>query len=151
MGAFLGDRKNSIELIDIGIENSNFNNKIDEYDNFEDGIKIGYFAQLKDGELCNIDSSTTKVAGVPLYSTNNVISSGLTYENAYVFQIPCLSYGLVTLKVKAGLEIKKFDKIYVCISEEFLGQASNSSSDGVEVMGYFDKEIKDGIWQVFLK
>lgn len=144
--------------VDGGVINPNLSFKADTYTTFEDGLKIGRFAKLDAGSLDNLDNSATPViAGVVMRDTNNAIQSGETYTtqgDGAFFEVDAISWGLVTVEVVDGDTPAKFGAVYACndsATPADYGKATTTSTNNVEVSGYFNREIKTNVWEVFVQ
>lgn len=156
--AFQDYNKTQIEPVDGGVLNSSFNPKVDSYMDFENGLLIGRFAKLDNNSIDNLDNSVTpKIAGVVMYSPVNAIESGNTYVNTgdnKVNQIELCSFGLITVEVVDGVTPSKFDPVYAyndVVTPADYGKATTVTTNNVAVGGYFNKEIKPNVWEIFIK
>ena len=157
--AFKTHNFTEIELVDAGVHNPILPPKISTYTaNYNAPLKTGKFAIIKTGNLANMDKSATPVvAGLVLQSVVNAIESGETFVktgDGAVYQLDVLEWGLGTVDVKAGDTPTKFGKIYAVNSglvDADLGKATTTATDNVEVKGYFNREIKAGVWEVFIQ
>ncbi|PUE66747.1 hypothetical protein [Arcobacter lacus] len=145
--------------VDAGVINQTLPAKISTYTaNYNAPLKTGKFSIIKTGNLANMDKSATPVvAGLVLQSVVNAIESGETFVktgDGAVYQLDVLEWGLGTVDVKAGDTPTKFGKIYAVNSgsvDADLGKATTTATDNVEVKGYFNREIKAGVWEVFIQ
>lgn len=159
MGAFTSHDFKEISEVDAGELNPNLSYKIDTYSaNYNAPLNTGKFAIIKSGNLANMDKTATPVvAGLVLQSVVNAIESGETYVktgDGAVYQVDVVSWGLGTVVVKAGDTPAKFGAIYAVNSglvDADLGKATTTSTDNVAVKGYFNREIKTGVWEVFIQ
>lgn len=156
--AFSQSRTNEISRVDAGVLNPNISYKADTYTTFEDGLVIGRFAKLDAGSLDNLDGSVTPViGGVVLRNTNNDIIQGNTFTttgDGAVNEVDGITWGLVTVDVVDGDTPVKFGKVYAVNaagSGADFGKATTTSTDNVEVKGYFNREIKTNVWEVFVQ
>lgn len=157
--AFASYDYTQIGNVDAGIINQTLPAKVSTYTaNYNAPLKTGKFAIIKTGNLANMDKSATPVvAGLVLQSVVNAIESGETFVktgDGAVYQLDVLEWGLGTVDVKAGDTPTKFGKIYAVNSgsvDADLGKATTTSTDNVEVKGYFNREIKAGVWEVFIQ
>lgn len=156
--AFQNYNKTQIGPVDSGVLNSSFNAKVDSYMDYENGLAIGRFAKLDTGSIDNLDNSATpKIAGVVLYSPVNAIENGNTYTNTgdnKVNQIEVCSFGLITVEVVNGVTPAKFDPVYAyndVASATDYGKATTVATNNVLVNGYFNKEVKPNVWEVFVQ
>lgn len=157
--AFKTHNFTEIELVDAGVHNPVLPPKISTYTaNYNAPLKTGKFAIIKTGNLANMDKSATPVvAGLVLQSVVNAIESGETFVktgDGAVYQLDVLEWGLGTVDVKAGDIPTKFGKVYAVNSgsvDADLGKATTTATDNVEVKGYFNREIKAGVWEVFIQ
>lgn len=159
MSAFTSHDFKEISEVDAGELNPNLSYKIDTYTaNYNAPLNTGKFAIIKTGNLANMDKTATPVvAGLVLQSVVNAIESGETYVKTgddAVYQVDVVSWGLATVAVKAGDTPAKFGAIYAVNSgavDADLGKATTTATDNVLVKGYFNREIKSGVWEVFIQ
>lgn len=159
MGAFTSHDFKEISEVDAGELNPNLSYKIDTYTaNYNAPLNTGKFAIIKTGNLANMDKTATPVvAGLVLQSVVNAIESVETYVktgDGAVYQVDVVSWGLGTVAVKAGDTPSKFGAIYAVNSgavDSDLGKATTTATDNVSVKGYFNREIKTGVWEVFIQ
>ncbi|WP_026803629.1 hypothetical protein [Aliarcobacter lanthieri] len=159
MGAFTSQNFTEIVSVDGGVLNPTLPAKIDTYTaDYNAPLNAGRFAIIKSNKLNNMDKSATPVvAGLVLQSVVNAIESGETFVKSgdgTVYQVDVVSYGLVTVAVKNGDTPAKFGKIYAVNSgavDADLGKATTTATDNVEVKGYFNREIKTGVWEIFIQ
>ncbi|MFW2306479.1 hypothetical protein [Aliarcobacter butzleri] len=157
--AFTSYEYTQIGNVDAGVINQTLPAKVSTYTaNYNAPLKTGKFAIIKTGNLANMDKSATPVvAGLVLQSVVNAIESGETFVktgDGAVYQLDVLEWGLGTVDVKAGDTPTKFGKIYAVNSgsvDADLGKATTTATDNVEVKGYFNREIKAGVWEVFIQ
>ena len=157
--AFASYDYTQIGNVDAGVINQTLPAKVSTYTaNYNAPLKTGKFAIIKTGNLSNMDKSATPVvAGLVLQSVVNAIESGETFVktgDGAVYQLDVLEWGLGTVDVKAGDTPTKFGKIYAVNSgsvDADLGKATTTATDNVEVKGYFNREIKAGVWEVFIQ
>ncbi|MCG3684077.1 hypothetical protein [Aliarcobacter butzleri] len=157
--AFASYDYTQIGNVDAGVINQTLPAKVSTYTaNYNAPLKNGKFAIIKTGNLANMDKSATPVvAGLVLQSVVNAIESGETFVktgDGAVYQLDVLEWGLGTVDVKAGDTPTKFGKIYAVNSglvDADLGKATTTATDNVEVKGYFNREIKAGVWEVFIQ
>lgn len=157
--AFASYDYTQIGNVDAGVINQTLPAKVSTYTaNYNAPLKTGKFAIIKNGNLANMDKSATPVvAGLVLQSVVNAIESGETFVktgDGAVYQLDVLEWGLGTVDVKAGDTPTKFGKIYAVNSgsvDADLGKATTTATDNVEVKGYFNREIKAGVWEVFIQ
>ena len=159
MGAFTSNNYTEISDVDAGVLNPNLSYKIDTFTvNYNAPLNVGKFAIIKTGNLANMDKTATPVvAGLVLQSVVNAIESGETYVktgDGAVYQVDVVSWGLATVAVKAGDTPAKFGAIYAVNSgvvDADLGKATVTATNNVLVKGYFNREIKSGVWEVFIQ
>lgn len=159
MGAFISHNFTEILEADAGVLNPNISYKIDTYTaNYNAPLNTGKFAIIKTGDLANMDKTGTPiVAGLVLQSVVNTIESGETYVktgDGAVYQVDVVVWGLATVAVKSGDTPAKFGAIYAVNSgtvDADLGKATTTATDNVAVKGYFNREIKTGVWEVFIQ
>ncbi|MFW3412313.1 hypothetical protein ACN9J3_06225 [Aliarcobacter butzleri] len=157
--AFASYDYTQIGNVDAGVINQTLPAKVSTYTaNYNAPLKTGKFAIIKTGNLANMDKSATPVvAGLVLQSVVNAIESDETFVktgDGAVYQLDVLEWGLGTVDVKAGDTPTKFGKIYAVNSgsvDADLGKATTTATDNVEVKGYFNREIKAGVWEVFIQ
>ncbi|MCT7908785.1 hypothetical protein N5915_04365 [Arcobacter lacus] len=157
--AFASYDYTQIGNVDAGVINQTLPAKVSTYTaNYNAPLKTGKFAIIKTGNLANMDKSATPVvAGLVLQSVVNAIESGETFVktgDGAVYQLDVLEWGLGTVDVKTGDTPTKFGKIYAVNSgsvDADLGKATTTATDNVEVKGYFNREIKAGVWEVFIQ
>ena len=157
--AFTNYSYTEIGDVDPGVINGVLPYKVDTYTaNYNAPLNTGKFAIIKSGNLANMDSTATPVvAGLVLQSMVNAIENGETFvktgEGA-VYQVDVVSWGLATVAVKSGDTPAKFGAIYAVNSgvvDADLGKATTIPSGNVAVKGYFNREIKTGVWEVFIQ
>ena len=159
MSAFANYSFTEILEADAGVLNPNLSYKIDTYTaNYNAPLNTGKFAIIKTGNLANMDKTATPVvAGLVLQSVVNAIESGETYVktgDGAVYQVDVVSWGLATVAVKSGDTPAKFGAIYAVNSglvDADLGKATTTATDNVLVKGRFNREIKSGVWEVFIQ
>lgn len=159
MSAFTSHDFKEISEVDAGELNPNVSYKIDTYTaNYNAPLNTGKFAIIKTGNLANMDKTATPVvAGLVLQSVVNAIESGETFVktgDGAVYQVDVVSWGLATVAVKAGDTPAKFGAIYAVNSglvDADLGKATVTATNNVLVKGYFNREIKSGVWEVFIQ
>ena len=143
---------------DAGVINRVLPYKVDTYTaNYNAPLNTGKFAIIS-GNLANMDRTDTPVvAGLVLQSMVNAIENGETFvktgEGA-VYQVDVVSWGLATVAVKSGDTPAKFGAIYAVNSgvvDADLGKATTTPTNNVAVKGYFNREIKTGVWEVFIQ
>ena len=159
MGAFTSHDFKEISGVDAGELNPNLSYKIDTFTaNYNAPLNTGKFAIIKAGNLANMDKTATPVvAGLVLQSPVNAIESGETYVktgDGAVYQVDVVSWGLATVAVKAGDTPAKFGAVYAVNSgvvDADLGKATTTATGNALVKGYFNREIKTGVWEVFIQ
>ena len=159
MGAFTSHDFKGISEVDAGELNPNLSYKIDTFTaNYNAPLNTGKFAIIKTGNLANMDKTATPVvAGLVLQSPVNAIENGETYVktgDGAVYQVDVVSWGLATVAVKAGDTPNKFGAVYAVNSgviDADLGKATTTATNNVAVKGYFNREIKSGVWEVFIQ
>lgn len=156
--AFKDYTKTEIGAVEAGILNPNISYKADTYTTFEDGLVVGRFAKFDTGSLDNLDGSATPViGGIVLRNTNNDILQGNTFTttgDGAVNEVDGITWGLVTVDVVDGDTPAKFGTVYAVNaagSGADFGKATTTSTDNVEVAGYFNREIKTNVWEVFIQ
>lgn len=159
MGAFTSYSYTEISEVDAGVLNPNLSYEIETYTaNYTAPLSVGKFAIIKSDNLANMDKTATPVvAGLVLQSPVNAIESGETFVktgDGAVYQVGVLEWGLGTVAVKAGDTPAKFGAIYAVNSglvDTDLGKATTTATDNVLVKGRFNREIKSGVWEVFIQ
>ena len=159
MGAFTSHDFKEISEVDAGELNPNLSYKIDTYTaNYNAPLNTGKFAIIKSGNLANMDGTATPVvAGLVLQSVTNAIESGETYVktgDGAAYQVDVVSWGLATVAVKPGDIPAKFGAIYAvnsAVIDADLGKATTTPTGNVAIKGYFNREIKKGVWEVFIQ
>jgi hypothetical protein len=157
--AFASNTFTEINAVDAGVINVVVSPKVDTYTvNYNAPLNTGKFAIIKIGNLANMDKTGTPVvAGLVLQSVTNAIESGETFTktgDGAVYQVDVVSWGLATVSVKAGDTPTKFGAVYAVNSgvvDADLGKATTVSSGNVLVKGYFNREIKPNIWEIFIQ
>ena len=156
--AFTNYSYTEIGDVDAGVNNGVLPYKVDLYTaNYNAPLNTGKFAIIS-GNLANMDRTDTPVvAGLVLQSMVNAIENGETFvktgEGA-VYQVDVVSWGLATVAVKSGDTPAKFGAIYAVNSgvvDADLGKATTTPTNNVAVKGYFNREIKTGVWEVFIQ
>ena len=157
--AFTNYSYTEIGDVDAGVINGVLPYKVDTYTaNYYAPLNTGKFAIITNGNLSNMDTTSTPVvAGLVLQSMVNAIENGETFvktgEGA-VYQVDVVSWGLATVAVKSGDTPAKFGAIYAVNSgvvDADLGKATTTPTNNVAVKGYFNREIKTGVWEVFIQ
>jgi hypothetical protein len=159
MSGFTSHNFTQIEAVDAGVISGALSYKVDTYTvNYNAPLNTGKFAIIKSGNLSNMDKTATPVvAGLVLQSVTNAIESGETFTktgDGAVYQVDVVSFGLATVSVKAGDTPAKFGAVYAVNSgavDADLGKATTVSSGNVLVKGYFNREIKSGVWEIFIQ
>jgi hypothetical protein len=159
MNGFTSHDFTEIKPVDAGKATGVVSHKIDTYTaNYNAPLNTGKFAIIKTGNLANMDKTATPtVAGLVLQSVTNAIESGETFTktgDGAVYQVDVVSWGLATVSVKAGDTPAKFGAVYAVNSgsvDADLGKATTVSSGNVLVKGYFNREIKSGVWEIFIQ
>lgn len=144
--------------VDAGVINPNAPYVRDTYSTFEDGLIGGRFAKLDTSSLDNLDGSATPViAGVVEYRETKAVEDGNTYTNTgegATHQVNVITWGKVTVDLVDGDTPAKFGTVYAVNasgSGADFGKATTTSTDNVEVAGYFNREIKTNVWEVFIQ
>jgi hypothetical protein len=127
---------------------------VTSYTTFEEGLKGGLFAKYVSGGVELMDGSATPtIAGVVKRELTGAIEDGGLYSadnNVYADVIEGTT--LVTVDVRTGLTISKFDPVYAYNAAGVdAGKATNASTDAIAVEGYFYEEIDTDVWSVRLK
>ena len=157
--AFTNYSYTEIGDVDAGVINGVLPYKVDTYTaNYNAPLNTGKFAIIESGNLANMDKTDTPVvAGIVLQSMVNAIENGETFVktgDGAVYQVDVVSWGLATVAVKSGDTPAKFGAIYAVNSDVVdadLGKATTSPTNNVAVKGYFNREIKTGVWEVFIQ
>lgn len=157
--AFTNYSYTEIGDVDAGVINGVLPYKADTYTaNYSAPLNTGKFAIITNGNLANMDTTSKPVvAGLVLQSMVNAIENGETFvktgEGA-VYQVDVVSWGLATVAVKPGDTPAKFGAIYAvnsAVIDADLGKATTTPTNNVAVKGYFNREIKTGVWEVFIQ
>jgi hypothetical protein len=115
---------------------------------FEDGLKVGKFAQLKGGSITNLDETSTPViAGVVLRNVASPVEDGGIIDGSLFGQVEYLRQGLVTVSVKAGETPVQFGEVY---ADNETGEAT-ADDDDVATGAEFIEEVQAGVWLIRLK
>ena len=157
--AFTNDSYTEIGDVDAGVINGVLPYKVDTYTaNYNAPLNTGKFAIIKSGNLANMDKTATPVvAGLVLQSMVNAIENRETFVktgDGAAYQVDVVSWGLATVAVKSGDTPAKFGAIYAVNSgvvDADLGKATTTPTNNVAVKGYFNREIKTGVWEVFIQ
>jgi hypothetical protein len=157
--SFVSNTFTEIEPVDAGVSTGVVSHKTDTYTvNYNAPINTGKFAIIKSGNLANMDKTATPtVAGLVLQSVTNAIESGETFVktgDGAVYQVDVVSFGLATVAVKSGDTPAKFGAVYAVNSglvDADLGKATTTATNNVTVKGYFNREIKSGVWEIFIQ
>ena len=157
--AFTNYSYTEIGDVDAGVINGVLPYKVDTYTaNYNAPLNTGKFAIIKSGNLANMDKTATPVvAGLVLQSMVNAIENGETFVktgDGAAYQVDVVSWGLATVAVKSGDTPAKFGAIYAVNSgvvDADLGKATTIPTGNVAVKGYFNREIKTGVWEVFIQ
>src|SRR5699024_5814539 len=111
-------------------------------DGFEDGLKVGHFVQLLDGEIANLNETADPViAGVPLRNVAASVESDGTVDASLYSSVEYLRQGLVTVRVAEGAEPVQFGRVY---ADNATGEALTTG--GIPTAGEFIREVKEGVW-----
>ena len=111
-------------------------------DNFEDGLKVGRFAELDAGEIKNFDGGT--VAGVVLRYVSTSVEAGDEINAALTSTVEYVRAGLVSVDVAENEEPEQFDEVFAD-ADGFAATAGEAT--GAE----FIQELKPGVWLIRLK
>lgn len=127
---------------------------VSSYNTFEAGLVGGLFAKYVSGGVELMDGSATPtIAGVVKRDITGAIEDAGAYSadnNIYADVVE--GNTLVTVTVRSGLTINKFDSVYAYnAGGADDGKATNSATDAVAVDGYFYKEINTNVWAIRLK
>jgi len=140
-------------------------NNVDNYDKFEDGLKIGLFAKLDTGSVDNLDGSATPVLiGVPKRKINKAIDSevyvsvpvnGLADANADVCNFGRVTVVMSDLAIAAATAAEG-DQVYV-VNSATPGLAGKVTDNSIETDALivpdctFKREKQSGIWVVTIQ
>lgn len=127
---------------------------VTSYTTFEEGLKGGLFAKYVSGGVELMDGSATPtIAGVVKRELTGAIEDdGLYTADNNVYADVIEGTTIVTVTVRTGLTIGKFDPVYAYnAAGADAGKATNSATDAVAVDGYFYEEIDTDVWSVRLK
>lgn len=115
---------------------------------FEDGLKVGKFAQLKAGSIDNLDETATPViAGVVLRNVASPVEDGSAIDGSLYGQVEYIRQGLVTVSVKEGETPVQFGTVY---ADNETGEATATDTD-IETSAEFIEEVQAGVWLIRLK
>lgn len=121
------------------------------HDLFEDGLKVGRFAQVDNGSLKNMTNGDNQViAGIVLRDVANPIESGDTLNKPYQSSVSILRAGLGTVEVDADSTQPVFNGIVYAVKSagEKAGIATADEGSNVITNARFIREIKSGVWLV---
>jgi uncharacterized protein with beta-barrel porin domain len=157
--SFASNTFTEINAVDAGVINGVLSYKVDtKTANYSAPLNVGRIAIIKDGNFANMDKTATPVvAGLILQSVTNAIENGETFVktgDGAVYQVGALSWGLGTVEVKAGDTPVERGLVYAVNSgavDADLGKATTTATDNVLVKGYFNREIKSGVWEIFIQ
>ena len=112
---------------------------------FEDGLKIGRFAQIKAGVLSNMDGTATPVvAGVVLRSPARPVTEDMIYSKEFCDNVNYLRAGMVTVE-GTGTAPDYLAPVFINVD----GVATKSNSD-TAVNAEFLEEKQSGVWLIRL-
>ena len=126
---------------------------VSSYNTFEAGLLGGLFAKYVSGGVELMDASATPVvAGVVKRDITGAIEDDGAYSADNNIYADVIESGLVTVSVRSGLTISKFDPVYAYnAAGADVGKGTNVATDAVAVDGYFYKEIDTNVWAIRLK
>jgi hypothetical protein len=140
---------------------------ITSYTLFEEELQSGLFCKYNadDVKIEKIDGEADPViAGVVKREVTSALENNGLYKKAETLQVDVIESGLISVEVVGGLDIKKFDKVYVYNNTNKntndWGKATNHPTDkdnddndvdNAIVDGYFYKQISDTVWIIRLK
>ncbi len=127
---------------------------VTSYNTFEEGLKGGLFAKFNttsEGVELMDASATPVIAGVVKRDITGAIEDGGLYSADNNIYADVIESGLVTVSVRTGLTVNKFDTLYAYNTGADAGKATNAATDAVAIDGYFYKEIDTDVWAVRIK
>jgi len=127
---------------------------VSTYTDFEEGLKGGLFAKYNAGVVEFVDGEADSImAGVVKRDITGALEDDGLYKATNSNIVDVIESGIVTVDVVAGLDVKKFDPVYVYngATTEDQGKATNDATDAILVDGYFYKEVNTDVWAVRLK
>ena len=132
---------------EYGVANQIFGHK-----KYADGLKVGRFAKIVNGELVNLDGTATpNVAGVVLRSPATSLEAGDEINKELtVGTIGTMLDGMVTVNVKAGAVAPAWGATVFASNagDANDGLAQENNTDGVDTGAVFLQEIKAGVWLI---
>jgi len=141
---------------------------ISSYTIFEEGIEAGKFVKFNSDtggiEKVNGESGAI-IAGVAKRNVTDAVENYGVFTRELTSKVDVVESGIVTVEVVAGINPKKFDKVYVYnntdVATDEWGKATNHSSDlasdgtteveNIPIDGYFYKKISDNVWAIRIK
>jgi len=120
---------------------------------FEDGLRVGRFAQYVSGSpsLKNMDGSASPViAGIPKRHLGRSVEAGDSIDATYQTHVDYVRFGLVTVDVKSGEEPSRFGRVYVSNNGDADDGLATADSANLEVNAMFIHEVGDGAWLIML-
>jgi len=120
---------------------------------FEDGLRVGRFAQYVSGSpsLKNMDGSASPViAGIPKRHLGRSVEAGDAIDATYQSHVDNVRLGLVTVDVKSGEDPSRFGRVYVSNNGDSDDGLATADSADLEVNAMFIHEVGDGAWLIML-
>lgn len=121
-------------------------------DDFEDGLRVGRFAQIAAGRLDNMDGTATpNIAGVVLRNVSTPVEDGTTLDADLYHQADYARGGFVTVDVKDGeTPPAMFGAVYVSNAGDADDGLATSTDTDLTVNAEFIREVQVGVWLVYL-
>ncbi|MDR0579528.1 MAG: hypothetical protein LBG21_02885 [Campylobacteraceae bacterium] len=123
------------------------------FNNYDDGLKVGYFVQDKAGVISSLDgTSTPNIVGVVKrdiagYLESDTIQKNLPYPKQVV---DIVNFGGVSVATIDGATITDGDLVYVVNSGDNAGKATNVATSNIAVNAIFQHAV-DGGWKIVIK
>jgi hypothetical protein len=115
-------------------------------DDFQDGLRVGRFAQLDNGKLLNTNGfAGPLLAGVVLRNVAAPIEDGGIVDGSLYRQVEYMRQGLVTVDVKVGEKPEKFGQVFV---DDNTGEAL--SAGGTQARAEFIEKVGQDVWLIRL-
>lgn len=116
---------------------------------FEDGLKVGVFAEYN-GTTDTVENITTgtKVAGVVLRNVSGPVEDGATVDADLYSSIEYMRQGLCTVAVATGQTPARFGAVF---ADKTTGEALTAAgANGVATNAEFLEEVQDGVWLIHM-
>lgn len=128
------------------------------FSDYADGTHVGYFVQVKTstkdprGKIADLDATADPVIpGVLLRDSTTATENDGTLKFPFHPQVEVKAIGYVTVAVDPAVTPKFKDKVYaINTAGATIGMATNSATGTIDVGGFFDAKIDDGVWSVVL-